>query len=369
MKLCESAKLFGIWLISANKNIDHLSQGIVKRGDFMKKVKQYEVLEEGCLKLTLSSKKEFDSYMLEVLNRYSQALPCRMKQRSSITFFYDIGEQLSLPVLLRLNEFEERDAYTFLSQLFDSIIACEKELPLFASIDCIFYELDKEAFSFVILPIHDHSYDNDWVAFLKELLKAMRFPKDSLYGCLCALCMKEGLTPLGIADQLRQWKSDHRLLTRLRMAWIRWREQKERMQSNDRNLQEERQRIRFAQRANQMESTEIHSSAAANDTVVLFPAAGKGCLKDELGHCFSLREETRIGRSEQCDIVLAHPTVSLHHACIKKDQSGCYIIDQGSSNGTRLNGKKLKQGKSVHLHDQDVILFADVAMVYAEQGA
>ena len=229
MKLCESAKLFGIWLISANKNIDHLSQGIVKRGDFMKKVKQYEVLEEGCLKLTLSSKKEFDSYMLEVLNRYSQALPCRMKQRSSITFFYDIGEQLSLPVLLRLNEFEERDAYTFLSQLFDSIIACEKELPLFASIDCIFYELDKEAFSFVILPIHDHSYDNDWVAFLKELLKAMRFPKDSLYGCLCALCMKEGLTPLGIADQLRQWKSDHRLLTRLRMAWIRWREQKERM--------------------------------------------------------------------------------------------------------------------------------------------
>ena len=80
----------------------------------MKKVKQYEVLEEGCLKLTLASKKEFDNYMFELLNRHPQALPCRMKQRSSVTFLYDIGEKISLPVLLRLYEFEERDAYAFL---------------------------------------------------------------------------------------------------------------------------------------------------------------------------------------------------------------------------------------------------------------
>lgn len=335
----------------------------------MKKVKQYERLEEGCLKLTLSSKKEFDAYMLEVLNQYAQALPCRMKQRSSATFLYDIQEKISLPVLLRLNVFAQRDAFVFLYQLFEAINACEKELPLFAPPDCVFYELGSEKFSFVILPIHEHTYENDWSVFLREVLAMMQMPKDSLYGWLCALGMKESLTPLEIMTQLRQWQCDHRLFAQLCTAWNGWRTRKERWQENDRRLMEERQRIRFAQRANQMESTAMSAAnASSSDTVVLFPTAGNGCLKDEKGQRFPLKEQTAIGRSEQCDIVLSSPTISLHHACIQKDSGGCYLRDLGSSNGTRINGKKLDKGKAVRLQNQDVLLFADVSFIYEEQS-
>ncbi len=335
----------------------------------MKKVKQYEVLEEGCLKLTLASKKEFDNYMFELLNRHPQALPCRMKQRSSVTFLYDIGEKISLPVLLRLYEFEERDAYAFLCQLFRAIASCSGELPLFAPPDCIFYELNSESFLFVILPIHEHSYENDWTSFLTEVIAAMHLPKDSLYGCLCDLCTNTSLSPRQIVEQLRQWQKDHRFRERLRAAWRSWRTQKERWQENDQRLREECQRIRFAQRANQMENAQMEEpSSPSSDTVVLFPAMANGCLKDDAGHRYPLQEQTQIGRSNQCNIVLAHETISLHHACIKKDQNGRYLSDLGSSNGTRINGKSIAKGEAVRLHDQDVITFADYALVYEEQS-
>lgn len=308
----------------------------------MKKVKQYELLEEGCLKLTLSSKKEFDSYMLEVMSRYAQALPCRMKQRSSVTFFYDSGEKLSLPVLLRLVEFDERDAHTFLCQLFEAIVRSSEELPLFAPLDCVFYELDSELFSFVILPIHEHCYENDWGQFLREIVARMQLPKEALYGCLCDLCTIPSLSPQQIVKALRQWQKEHGIIERWRLTWRRWRGRKERRKENDQRLWEERRRMRFVQRANQMEDVPVNDiPTVSSDTVVLFPGVSEGCLKDEAGHCYPLREQTAIGRSEQCDIVLSHQTVSLHHACIKKDHNGRYVSDLGSSNGTRLKGKLL----------------------------
>ena len=59
---------------------------------------------------------------------------------------------------------------------------------------------------------------------------------------------------------------------------------------------------------------------------------------------FDLAERvTRVGRHEENDIVLAGPTVSARHATIRREQVGTVIEDEGSLNGTFVNGELVQQ--------------------------
>ena len=49
----------------------------------------------------------------------------------------------------------------------------------------------------------------------------------------------------------------------------------------------------------------------------------------------------KLGRSKDNDIVLDHPTVSSHHAEIRRTGTGHMIVDLGSTNGTFVNGTKI----------------------------
>ena len=69
-----------------------------------------------------------------------------------------------------------------------------------------------------------------------------------------------------------------------------------------------------------------------------------------------------IGRGASNDIILSYPTVSKHHAYIEQQGGKCYLIDSGSKNGTRLNGKFISQ--RMMLHSYDVIQILDVQLFY-----
>ncbi|MBW2268156.1 MAG: FHA domain-containing protein [Deltaproteobacteria bacterium] len=45
-----------------------------------------------------------------------------------------------------------------------------------------------------------------------------------------------------------------------------------------------------------------------------------------------------IGRGRTADVVIAEPTISRAHAAIGWDESGFFMQDLGSTNGTRVNG-------------------------------
>jgi hypothetical protein len=50
-----------------------------------------------------------------------------------------------------------------------------------------------------------------------------------------------------------------------------------------------------------------------------------------------------IGRSRDCDVTLSDPNVSRHHAEIKPDGRGGWIVeDLGSTNGVQVNGRRVK---------------------------
>ncbi|HEY2868651.1 MAG TPA: FHA domain-containing protein [Gaiellales bacterium] len=78
-------------------------------------------------------------------------------------------------------------------------------------------------------------------------------------------------------------------------------------------------------------------SAGAHPTLVWRPKLG-----DE--QTFPLEHRTAtIGRNAENDIVLAGPTVSARHATVRRESVGVVLEDEGSLNGTFVNGQLVQQ--------------------------
>ncbi|MGD9883753.1 MAG: FHA domain-containing protein [Reyranella sp.] len=71
-----------------------------------------------------------------------------------------------------------------------------------------------------------------------------------------------------------------------------------------------------------------------------------------------------IGRaSDQCDLVVAHPTVSRRHAKLSLTGDSLTLEDLGSTNGTSIDGKALKQTEPVTLRAGTKVRLGDVDML------
>jgi pSer/pThr/pTyr-binding forkhead associated (FHA) protein len=75
-----------------------------------------------------------------------------------------------------------------------------------------------------------------------------------------------------------------------------------------------------------------------------------------------LRNVTTIGRASLNHIVIDDPAVSAQHAIIARSADSYRLQDLHSTNGTRVNGRPVKE---VELKDGDKILFGSVAAVFA----
>jgi len=82
------------------------------------------------------------------------------------------------------------------------------------------------------------------------------------------------------------------------------------------------------------------------------------------GKEFLISESATVGRSDANTVELAHSSISGRHAHIEFDTSlGCFVLeDAGSSNGTWLDGKRVRDRQRLgHLH---VIGFAEEEFIF-----
>lgn len=80
---------------------------------------------------------------------------------------------------------------------------------------------------------------------------------------------------------------------------------------------------------------------AASDLVASIEAAWRRARLDRLSlprSGTSLRRVYVLGRELDCDVVLSDPSVSRHHAVLRRDGRRWLLEDLGSTNGTRVNG-------------------------------
>ncbi len=74
---------------------------------------------------------------------------------------------------------------------------------------------------------------------------------------------------------------------------------------------------------------------------------------------YPLQKLTRIGRSEECDVMLVDPAVSRHHAIIELEDGVATVHDLNSTNGTLVNGVKVE---SRRLEPDDVIAIGKTSL-------
>ena len=74
-----------------------------------------------------------------------------------------------------------------------------------------------------------------------------------------------------------------------------------------------------------------------------------------IGKKHRLKLENTIGRSDKNDIVLRNPLVSAFHARVYFENENYFAIDQGSTNGTWINDKRLQASNILRTHDELII--------------
>jgi len=82
------------------------------------------------------------------------------------------------------------------------------------------------------------------------------------------------------------------------------------------------------------------------------------------GH-FPLRGDLVVlGRARECEIHLSDPNVSRRHAEIRLDDGSYALVDLGSTNGTELNGQRIKHAR---LSDGDVIAIGQIELTFVRE--
>ena len=74
-----------------------------------------------------------------------------------------------------------------------------------------------------------------------------------------------------------------------------------------------------------------------------------------------------VGRDPSCDIRLTSKLVSKLHIQFRKNAAEQWVIeDEGSSNGTLLNGLKIEKNEPYRIHSSDQIVLSDVGAVFLD---
>jgi class 3 adenylate cyclase len=116
-------------------------------------------------------------------------------------------------------------------------------------------------------------------------------------------------------------------------------------------------------------------AVAPNTTTRMVPQVTlrfEGADSTKNKHVFEVTLEKLMSRSEgmvigraadQCDFVVAHPTVSRRHARLRVAGEALQVEDLGSTNGTRVGEQALKAGEPVALHAGSKLRLGDVDML------
>lgn len=73
-----------------------------------------------------------------------------------------------------------------------------------------------------------------------------------------------------------------------------------------------------------------------------------------------------LGRAKECNVVLDDPSVSRHHAEVRLEPEGHWLIDLGSTNGTEVNGQRVDRAK---LDTGDVITIGQTELRFERAGS
>ena len=88
-------------------------------------------------------------------------------------------------------------------------------------------------------------------------------------------------------------------------------------------------------------------------------------LDFKMHESYSIKESATIGRSKRCQVYIDDPYMSKNHAKIFLRDGQFFIEDQGSTNGSFLNGRRLPD-QPVKLKDSDKLSFGNISFIFVD---
>lgn len=87
------------------------------------------------------------------------------------------------------------------------------------------------------------------------------------------------------------------------------------------------------------------------------------------GHRYFInQDELIIGRDPNAEISIADPSVSRKHAKVIRQGEDVFIEELGSSNGSDINGKKIKKGERCRLSKEDMVKIGNTILKFLPAG-
>jgi pSer/pThr/pTyr-binding forkhead associated (FHA) protein len=86
---------------------------------------------------------------------------------------------------------------------------------------------------------------------------------------------------------------------------------------------------------------------------------------DPQGEFTLTKDEMRVGRATDCEIVVDNLGVSRHHCSLVRDGDGWVVVDKGSNNGTFVQGQRITRYTLKH---QDRVVMGKHSLLYDAHG-
>lgn len=120
-----------------------------------------------------------------------------------------------------------------------------------------------------------------------------------------------------------------------------------------------------------MSSGQFRSGAIDADGAVSDPESfvGRYCLRIGPRQIQLLKGETFIGRDEACQVVISGALVSRRHACIRLEEGELSLEDLRSTNGTFVNGAKVRGRVPIRPGDRLFVGSFDIDVAWLEGAA
>lgn len=307
------------------------------------------------MKLRLKSNKLLDVSLFERFEHDDLCLRCVLNDTASATITYAIQDFLSLDDFLDQYTFKKEEGYTFLENLFTSVVAVNRNKPVLVDPEFIFVSNVGDRFAFVGIPlvIDEWLIQKDvWIEIVKYLINhfksehayeingfLIKFVESSEFSLPNLILAIKGLHDSYYPKKLFHFKRNNSFV--LKRPLIPNTIIKECVQEYGHLPQEEK---------TQLIGSFDEYKAYLSDGTTNYPLIGETVL---------------IGRSMACDIRIESLEISLKHAKLTRVDDRWYIQDLKSKNKTYLN-EKLVQRK-MRLKDGMVISFSQKQFTFHEK--
>ena len=298
-------------------------------------------------------------------------------KRSGFVLKYDITNYMSMEQYLHTIITKQKYAQIMLQIL--EIIRTMSEAyynpqNIILNLDNVYMNPSTETIFFIFIPILYFDSGCSVKEFLTQITYRTTFDssEDTSYVEKClnilqrnmnfsAVEMEEYLKTI-LSDKKEPDKSDNQIRSIYREYNLAFEEKKAEQPVEERKEEKENLEIGRSTRM-----TESLSNIGSSDTVLLGTESNAYIKQLRTGKKYYLNSnEVTIGK-RQCEIEIAdNPAVSKHHAMIQKKEGKYYLVDLNSTNGTKVNGKKINADIPEFLQDETQIEFANEKFVFYE---